>query len=164
MNSHRYSFAKECPFGDFFLNYIENTYNIYVSRKPVTSNIETYTENTAHPESPNNSLRDGIALHCGGSDAAIGCLTFNKKYGADGIYTEFENKIYPTDRRNNDKMLNFICIDERNAIGLDPDNATCSIDRGVYESTEVIKKGTVVPFWRYYDLIKPVDELKNTKI
>lgn len=163
-DSHRYSYAKECPFGEYFLNYIESTYHVYVSRKPTTSDIYAYTENTAHPESPNDRLRSGIALHRGGSDSAIGCLTFNVQYGVSGIPIDFEAKIYPTNRRSNAKMLNFICIDERHAIGIDPDHSTCSIDRGVVESKEIIKKGTAVSFWRYYDLIEPKDESKNTKI
>ena len=137
----RYNSLNECPYGEFFLNYVDANYKIFVSREHTDSNIRNYDAdaNGNHPESPNTVLRTGIALHKG-STASTGCLTFNQAWTKDprgnrdtekqlNNFTAFNNKIFPT--QNNNRKLNFICIDERHAI------RASATDR------------------RYYDLIRP---------
>ncbi len=134
----RYDYAMECPFGEYFLIYMsrkKSKYRLGVSMQPEEDCIALYDANeiTGRPESPNRINRSGIRIHRGTAEYSIGCLTFNVRY-ADGNHTVFIAKIFPN---NNNKPLNFICIDERNAIQLSPDQKNNR------------------EFYRYYDLIDP---------
>lgn len=159
-DSERYSYAKECPFGEFFVNRIESTFNIYISRNPHDSTINVYNLTNNHPESPNRMQRIGIAFHQGTSSKSIGCITFNSNFAYR--YSEFENILYPAGRQGINRMLNFVCIDERNAVSINPDSQGCSVQRTAIlydESSEVIRQWTNVDFYRYFDLIEPDDTM-----
>ena len=166
-NDHRYSYAKECPYGEYFLNWVAGTFRIYVSRSLSGSTIDVTGD------SPNRMQRTGIAFHKGTSGKSIGCITFNSDFAYR--YSDFENKLFPTSRvsgyvdtnsnhnaTRGKRMLNLLCIDERHAIGQDPDSSNSSIERTAIlhnDSAETIGRGSSVPFWRYYDLIEPDDTM-----
>lgn len=164
-DDHRYSTNKECPPGEYFLNYLPNTYTVYVSRYPDSRNIDSYAADrrTGRSASPNPVLRSGIALHKGGSRASTGCLTFNMLYDGNGLYTAFYNTIFP--ETNNNRKLNFICIDERNVIRVansDPDTYRGG-RRRVYDTsidTYVWLENGTYDFHRFYDLIEPNNDLR----
>jgi hypothetical protein len=141
----RYDHAMECPFGDFFMNYQNATFRVYAARSPENRNISVYeANNDGRPESPNRILRDGIAFHNGGSRYSIGCLTFNTRWGAnDGHNVTFHNTVFPGG--NNLRHLNFVCIDERNAVShANNDHQTSTHNQQPYNSD----------FYRYYDQVQ----------
>ncbi len=166
-DDHRYSKNKECPPGTYFLNYATGSYCVYVSRYPTGKTIDEYDADTItrRSSSPNTISRGSIALHRGGASASTGCLTFNISYGGNGQYTTFYDTIYPGG--NNIRRLNFICIDERNAIRItnnDPDTYS-GIRRQVTDtSTDPatliwINQNDIYNFYRFYDLIDPDNDL-----
>lgn len=165
-DSLRYSKNKECPSGDYFLNYIAGTYCAYVSSNPNNKNIDTFPEDlrVGRQASLNPVDRGGIALHKGGSRFSTGCLTFNIPYEG-GNYAYFTNRIFPDeDRVKNVRKLNFICIDERNAIQIsnnDTDRYN-GVRRQVLDTSTdrlVWLENQSYNFYRYYDLIEPNSDL-----
>lgn len=162
-DTDRYSYAKECPFGEYFINYRSSTtgFQVFVSRNPSGEDIDVYNQTNDHPLSPNQMKRDYIAFHRGGSGNSIGCITFNSTYAR--VYSDFEDILYPTspvNRQTNNRMLNLVCIDERHAVGLNPDSQASSIQRIAIlhdSTTETINQGTLVNFYRFYDLKEPID-------
>lgn len=133
----RYNYAKECPSGEYFINYKGGgKYRVmvsqYASSAYIESNVDAIACITDYPSGIGQlqPRRGSIALHKGGAQASIGCITFNIQHTRpDNNYGTFTNVMYGT--ANNSRYLNFICIDERNAL----------------QNTE--------PDHRYYDLIKP---------
>ena len=169
-DTHRYSKHKECPFGEFFLNYIASTYRVYASRNSTNSKIDTYEADgqAGRPEAPNPIERSGIAIHKGGANASVGCLTFNINYGTNGHYSEFHTLLY--EKNSNANKLNFLCIDERNAVKLPDDTKSYTgndvlkdiPDRGTGKRI-TIKKNDSFDFKRYYDLVKPANAIPVVK-
>jgi hypothetical protein len=168
-DAHRYSKNKESPFGDFFLNYLpgENHF-IYASRYSDNRNIDEYVAdaNNGRPESPNPILRGEIAIHAGSARFSTGCLTFNRTYGLEN-YVNLRNYLYPESRRRNTGMLNFICIDERNAVALpnnDPDTYSgqrlSNVLNTATNRTMTMENGHVEEFHRYYDQVQPNSDLR----
>lgn len=158
----RYDRNKECPFGEFFLNFIESgSHYAAVSRYYNNKLIHVYNENrmTGTPESPNNEQRDGIAIHTGGARYSTGCLTFN--FGNGGDEPIFNGLIY-----NN---LNFLYIDKRNAKKIENDTRVYNGTRvKVYDtgndSTITLNRGDSFDFGRYYDLVEPNNDLNVNSI
>lgn len=147
----RYDKNMECPFGEFFLNYQypnENDkpkFRVYASRISTGSNIQIYNESERHPDSPNRRIREGIAFHNGGSNSSTGCLTFNLHWGQKGFHNDFHNKVFKRGEEivKNIRQLNFVCIDERNAIQ--------------HEASDPVTlpgHRNSINFYRYYDLVK----------
>ena len=162
-DGERYSYAKECPFGEFFVNKFQSTYNVYVSRNKGNRDINTYNQTADYPESPNRIDRGGIAFHRGGSGNSTGCITFNISYPGK-VYTEFEDILYPAGRTGNNRMLNLLCIDERHAIGINPDSETyddTAKNATVNDAPQTIHRGDTFNFYRFYDLIEPDDTTDN---
>jgi hypothetical protein len=165
-DANRYSKNKECPPGEYFLNFLPNSYDVYVSRYPVNRNIDAYAANneTGRSASPNQVLRDGIALHKGGARFSTGCLTFNMEYG-NGNNTGFNELIFPGSNNRNIRRLNFICIDERNAIGLPDDTdtyngrTTITLPNTLTNQNITLNPGFTHDFHRVYDLIAPDADL-----
>ena len=124
--STRYDKYQECPFGEFFLNYIGANYKLFIGRRYDAHDIQRYSaQNNIRPISPNQiNGRDAIAFHQGKAINSTGCLTFNINWDTSAAsgnpqklinnYSIFNDKLYPD--QNNVKKLNFVCIDERHAI------------------------------------------------
>jgi len=175
-DAERYSRNKECPYGEFFLNYVPgSTYLVFVSRHYNNTDIDLYAEDrpTGRPASPNRILRSAVALHRGGADFSTGCMTFNVAYTGQinnnnnnqtesGVYSSFVNTIYQGGHNN--AFLNFICIDERNAIQIANDTDTYhGENKSVFDTgtntTVALTKNQLLPFRRFYDLVKPTNKL-----
>lgn len=151
----RYNSYKECPPGEYFLNYVppgsngKPKYRIFVSQEPTGQTIYTYPGKRTGDQN-----RTAIAIHRGGAKAAIGCITFNVRYsvsgGDSGNYALFNNTIYPD--KNNEKRnihwINLLCMDERNALQSQADSHT--VYRGANNTNAVTQN-----FWRWYDLATP---------
>jgi hypothetical protein len=168
-DANGYSKNKECPPGEYFVNFLHSTYDVYVSRYPDNRNIDTYAADnqTGRTASPNPVLRSGIAMHNGGARFSTGCLTFNLAYGDDhGNNATFNGLIFPTDDNKNIRRLNFICIDERNTISIsDNDTDTyrgrtaITVTNTATDRNITLNPGSVHNFHRFYDLIEPDADL-----
>jgi hypothetical protein len=153
----RYNTNKECPPGEYFLNYITGaTYRIFASQEPTGYTIYTYPDRQA-----GDSNRTAIAIHLGGAKASVGCLTFNLSYVDGGNNDEFNELLFQQGTGNNSR-INLLCIDERNAAQRQDDMHTVYRDPG---RTRRLPDGTVRQdgypetqyFWRWYDLTDPTD-------
>jgi hypothetical protein len=168
-DEHRYSKHKECPFGEFFLNYLPGgNFKVYASRNIGDRVINEYKEDkqTGRPDSPNPIERGEIAIHQGGANASVGCLTFNTLWNG-GNHLKFNDLIYP--KKVNISKLNFLCIDERNAVKVPNDikNYTGNDLKNVSDISSskkiTFKKNDNFNFKRYYDLVKPKNRIPAVK-
>lgn len=133
----RYNTNKECPPGEFFLNWLASGFCVWVSIYADDNSggvIEDYPDKDITDKN-----RGEIAIHNGRARASVGCITFdkawNKEHIGSGWNTKFHEFIYP--RPTNASFLNFLCIEERNAT----------------QKRDDLVNGR--NYWRWYDLVKP---------